>query len=146
MLTRLLSTVAKKQIISVTPSAWQKLNNISNNSGNPNFLFSANGGGCNGFKYILEQTDVSEIEGCSLVENPDSQTAELTAVIAIEPVSEFLLIGTKIDYVSDDFDNKFVYAPDKNLATSCGCGVSFSPTETSAPPKNSKITKKLQKK
>ena len=42
------------------------------------------------------------------------------------------LLGTTIDYVREDyseniFESKFVYIPDKNMATSCGCGVSFTP-------------------
>ena len=42
------------------------------------------------------------------------------------------LLGTKIDYIKEDFskgqyENKFVYEVDKELMTSCGCGVSFSP-------------------
>ena len=50
--------------------------------------------------------------------------------IVIDPMAEMLIIGTTIDYVSEDyvkgvFENKFVFTPDKNLATSCGCGVSF---------------------
>ena len=42
------------------------------------------------------------------------------------------LLGTKIDYVNEDYsqgvyESKFIFEPDKDLATSCGCGVSFSP-------------------
>ena len=50
----------------------------------------------------------------------------------IEPKSEFLLFGTTIDYIFENhekgiFESKFVYIPDKNLASLCGCGVSFNP-------------------
>ena len=42
------------------------------------------------------------------------------------------LIGTTIDYESEDFEkgrfeSKFTFTPDKDFATSCGCGVSFNP-------------------
>ena len=42
------------------------------------------------------------------------------------------LIGTTIDYINEDFskgvfENKFVYKIDRELASSCGCGVSFMP-------------------
>ena len=42
------------------------------------------------------------------------------------------LIGTKIDYINENyskniFESKFIFTPDKNFATSCGCGVSFNP-------------------
>ena len=31
------------------------------------------------------------------------------------------------DYAKDIFESKFIFSPDKELASSCGCGVSFSP-------------------
>ena len=42
------------------------------------------------------------------------------------------LFGTKIDFIKEDynkniFESKFIFIPDKNLATSCGCGISFNP-------------------
>ena len=45
---------------------------------------------------------------------------------------EIYLIGTTIDYQFEDvkkgiYDSKFIFTPDKKIATSCGCGVSFSP-------------------
>ena len=56
--------------------------------------------------------------------------------IIIDPLSEMLLLGTNIDYVSEDYDknifeSKFIFTPYKKLATSCGCGVSFSPRNMS---------------
>ena len=39
-------------------------------------------------------------------------------------------MGTTIDFITEDyskniFENKFTFTPQKNLATSCGCGISF---------------------
>ena len=52
--------------------------------------------------------------------------------LVIEPLSEMLLLGTTIDYIEEDYSNdiyesKFIYTPQKDKATSCGCGISFSP-------------------
>ena len=52
--------------------------------------------------------------------------------IFIDPLSEIYLFGTTIDYIYENYDksifeNKFIFLPDKDIATSCGCGVSFSP-------------------
>ena len=52
--------------------------------------------------------------------------------VYIDPVSEMYLLGTTIDYMKEDYskkiyENKFIYEVDKNLMTSCGCGISFSP-------------------
>ena len=54
----------------------------------------------------------------------------------IDPVSEDLLVGTTIDFQEEDyergiFSSKFTFTPDKDLASACGCGVSFSRRETS---------------
>ena len=50
----------------------------------------------------------------------------------IDPMSEMFLLGTTIDYIEEDYqkgiyESKFVYKADKDIATNCGCGVSFSP-------------------
>ena len=42
------------------------------------------------------------------------------------------LLGTTIDYISEDYskgqyESKFVFNVDKKFASSCGCGISFSP-------------------
>ena len=52
--------------------------------------------------------------------------------LVIDPLSEMYLIGTTIDYINEDFEkgvfeNKFIFLADKNMATSCGCGTSFTP-------------------
>ena len=51
--------------------------------------------------------------------------------IYIDSMAEFYVIGTTIDYIKEDFNNnifesKFLFTPDKSLATNCGCGISFS--------------------
>ena len=105
---------------------------ISTNSLINNFFFSASSGGCNGFNYNLELLNNSEYEIIkenkikpSIIKNNDLK-------LVIDPHSEMLLFGTTIDYVKEDFkkgifENKFIYIPDKNLATPCGCGISFNP-------------------
>ena len=52
--------------------------------------------------------------------------------IYIDPLSEMYLLGTTIDYVNEDYtkgqlESKFVFEVDKDLMSSCGCGISFSP-------------------
>ena len=52
--------------------------------------------------------------------------------LVIDPMVEMYLLGTKIDYIYEDynksiFESKFIFEPDKNLASICGCGVSFAP-------------------
>lgn len=59
----------------------------------------------------------------------------------MDPIVEIFLIETTIDYISQDYDknifeNKFIFIPDKDFATSCGCGISFFPKINHALPDN----------
>ena len=109
------------------------MNNIIKSQNAKGFLFSAVSGGCNGLNYNLElikdQTQIDKITSEKIkytkIENNDVK-------FYIDPLSEMFLIGTNIDWVAEDysrgiFENKFIFEPDKELATSCGCGISFHP-------------------
>jgi len=115
-------------IITVTKSAWSKMGQIIKSNTNYGFLFSINSGGCNGFNYELSTIDkrvYDDLVKPNILEYEDIK-------LAVDPLAEIYLLGTTIDYVKEDyskniFESKFVYIPDKNIATSCGCGVSFNP-------------------
>ena len=121
-------------IINITKSAWSKLGQIIKAQGAQGaqgtyvFLFSASSGGCNGFNYDLSTIDKREFKELikpNILEHED-------IIFAVDPLAEMYLLGTTIDYVKEDyskniFESKFVFIPDKNMATSCGCGVSFNP-------------------
>ena len=123
MIKRFISTLSK-QPINITEPAWTKIKDIINANNSKAMLFSAKGGGCNGFNYNLETIN-EEIKNSSLLENDNYK-------VFVDPITEMYLLNTTIDYIKEDynkgiFESKFVYIPDKDLATSCGCGVSFSP-------------------
>ena len=128
---RLFSTI-KKAPITITDNAWNKMSEILKNNKNYSFLFSAKGGGCNGFNYNLEsinKKEFDEMRKMSVLENNSTK-------LIIDPMSEFLLLGTNIDYIKEDyskniFESKFIFTPQKNLASTCGCGVSFTPKKFS---------------
>ena len=120
-----------KQIITITQKAFSKMNTIMKKSNNKNgFLFGVNSGGCNGFNFDLKLIDTTELnEIKKLKPNIISQD---NVNVFVDPLSEIYLFGTTIDYTEEDFskgifENKFVYKVNKELATSCGCGVSCNP-------------------
>ena len=134
MIKRLFTTNIKYPI-SVTSGAWSKMTSIIETQGKDifGFVFSASSGGCNGFNYNLK-----------LLNNDDYNTdyhkfskrlsvmEENNTKLVIDPLSEMYLIGTTIDYINEDFEkgvfeNKFIFLADKKIATSCGCGTSFTP-------------------
>ena len=50
--------------------------------------------------------------------------------VYIDPLSEMYLLGTNIDYIPEDYskgiyESKFSFNPNKDLAGTCGCGISF---------------------
>ena len=117
-----------RNFINVTNNAWKKIKEIQTISGNNNgFLFSVTSGGCNGFNYdfkLITEQPKFKLKP-TIVQNKDCK-------ITIDPTCEMFLLGTTIDYEKEDFaksiyESKFLFKPDKKIATSCGCGVSFSP-------------------
>ena len=119
--------------ISITDSAWKKMTEIISKKKNTvSFLFSAVSGGCNGFNYDLQLLTKEELNNLNKNKITPIVIKNNNSKIIIDPLSEMLLLGTTIDYISENytkgiFENKFVFEPDKNKATSCGCGVSFNP-------------------
>ena len=127
------TNILKKPIINITENAWNKIININKKvTKNNGFLFSAKTGGCNGFNYnfnILKDDEFIEINKGKLKPN---YVEKHNIKVYVDPFSEFYLLGTKIDYVQENiekniFENKFTFTPDKKKASTCGCGVSFSP-------------------
>lgn len=131
MIKRLFST-AKKFPIIVTDNAWDKMSEIMNKKKSIGFLFSVTSGGCNGFNYDFNLMGVNKYH--ELMNNKRKTTIieKNNIKIFIDPIAEMYLFGTTIEHISEDyekglFENKFVFLPDKNLASSCGCGISFTP-------------------
>tara|TARA_B100000686_G_C16487258_1_gene810263 strand:+ start:332 stop:721 length:390 start_codon:yes stop_codon:yes gene_type:complete len=118
--------------IKVTRAAWAKMREILHISKNKyGFVYSATSGGCNGFNFDLGLLDkdfyekITKTKFHTIIANKDAK-------LYVDPVAEMHLLGTKIDYVTEDFskghfENKFIYEIDKDRMTSCGCGVSFMP-------------------
>tara|TARA_Y100000589_G_C26887803_1_gene520768 strand:- start:182 stop:565 length:384 start_codon:yes stop_codon:yes gene_type:complete len=124
----MIKNIINKDIIKVTNSAWKKIDFIAKTSNNKQgMLFSVQGGGCNGFNYKLNliDEDIKNLDKYSFVKNGNNK-------VFVDPIAEIYLIGTTIDYISEDFskgiyENKFKFIPEKDRASTCGCGVSFSP-------------------
>jgi len=124
----MIKNIINKDIIKVTNSAWKKIDFIVKTSNNKHgMLFSVQGGGCNGFNYKLNviTEDVKILDKYTFVKNGNNK-------VFVDPVAEIYLIGTTIDYINEDFskgiyENKFKFIPEKDRASTCGCGVSFSP-------------------
>jgi len=75
------------------------------------------GGGCSGFKYLLEFVSES---------SPKDRVIEVQGVtLYIDPKSYLYLMGTEIDYVNELNQSGFKFV-NPNAKRTCGCGESFS--------------------
>ena len=63
--------MSKKQIISITKSACQKLTNIAQETNTQHIRFYVKGGGCNGFNYSLKPFNGKIEKGDELVNFPE---------------------------------------------------------------------------
>lgn len=138
---RLLTGSSAKAGITVTSNAWNKMAEIINSQKAYSFVFSAVGGGCSGYNYDLQLLDIDQHQRlyddfssssafpCTVLQGPNNR-----GLLLIDPLSEVSLLGTTIDYVTEDyrkgmFENKFVFIADATMASTCGCGISFTPKE-----------------
>tara|TARA_B100000768_G_scaffold180986_1_gene202440 strand:- start:950 stop:1357 length:408 start_codon:yes stop_codon:yes gene_type:complete len=131
---RYLSTLKINKVIplNVTKNAWDKMRNIIHNENAYCFYLSAKSGGCNGFSYDLKLFNQNEYDKTIFLQKNVNVIKNENIKLYIDPLSEMLLIGTTIDFINEDykrgvFENKFTFTPDKKIASSCGCGVSFNP-------------------
>ena len=127
--------------IQITKNAWTKIREILHVTKNKyGMIYSASSGGCNGFNFELDLVSedlyktIHQNKFLTILTEPEGDKIK-GAKVYIDPLSEMYLLGTKIDYMKEDYskkiyENKFIFEVDKNLMTSCGCGVSFSPKNT----------------
>jgi iron-sulfur cluster assembly accessory protein len=121
-----------KPVITVSKSAWDKMSSVLKAQNRRAFLFSAEGGGCNGYNYSLATVGDKEYKSLHEGKVRPIRIVDTNSSVLVDPLSEMLLLGTHIDYVPEDFssnifESKFTFTQNKDIATSCGCGVSFSP-------------------
>jgi iron-sulfur cluster insertion protein len=104
--------------LTLSPTAAQRLHDLSKAEGHPVMLrVAVEGGGCSGFQYQFD-----------LVSEPksDDLRVELDGAAAlVDEMSLILLKGSVIDYV-DELAGAEFRIRNPNAKSSCGCGVSFS--------------------
>jgi iron-sulfur cluster assembly accessory protein len=134
MIKRTLSILSRNAPLIITSSAWDKMENILSKNKDYAFLFSAKGGGCNGFNYNLETIARNNYDELTEEKIKPIVLTEDKIKLILDPSSEMLVLGTTINYINEDYskniyESRFVYTPQKDKATSCGCGISFSPKD-----------------
>jgi len=107
-----------KQAMTLTDAAADRLKNIMSTRAEPSSALrvGVRSGGCSGMAYTMEF--VAE-------PGPHDEVVEDKGVtVLIEPKAIMYLIGTEMDFVSENLQSGFVFN-NPNEKGRCGCGESF---------------------
>ena len=135
--------------VHVTETAARRIDQIIAEHGfdpaNMKLRVGVKGGGCSGFNYTLDLTEVQkdsdEVWNFTYARAPQTEAAEngggtatatatdasgtFTVTVVCDPKSYLYLNGTTIDYKDEIMGSGFVFN-NPNATATCGCGSSFS--------------------
>lgn len=107
--------LAKRQVLSLTPAAAERVQAIMAQSQKPFLRVGVKNGGCAGMEYVLDYADAAE---------PLDEMVEDRGVrILIKANALLFLIGSTIDYEATRLSARFVFR-NPNQTDACGCGES----------------------
>ncbi|USP73879.1 uncharacterized protein yc1106_01153 [Curvularia clavata] len=114
----------KPMMISIAPRASNRLYKISRGDNNPNLALrvTIESGGCHGFQYLMDLTDLSK--------NPPTEEdtvfeGEKGEKVVVDEPSLELLNGSTVDYTMELIGSQFKITGIPGATSSCGCGTSF---------------------
>ncbi|KAF1837358.1 hypothetical protein BDW02DRAFT_163366 [Decorospora gaudefroyi] len=110
--------------ISIAPRASNRLHKIATADNNPNLALrvSVESGGCHGFQYLMDLTDLSKSPPTE--EDTVFEGEQGEKVVVDEPSLE-LLNGSTVDYTMELIGSQFKISGIPGATSSCGCGTSF---------------------
>lgn len=110
--------MSKKQVMQLTDNAAEQVKTLLAQRGKPSMgiRVGIKSGGCSGLKYFVEYADEK---------NPfDEIIQDKGVTILIDPKALMYLLGTQMDFVSEQFKSGFTFT-NPNEKGKCGCGSSF---------------------
>lgn len=110
--------MSKKQVMQLTDNAAEQVKTLLAQRGKPSMgiRVGVKSGGCSGLKYFVEYADEK---------NPfDEIIQDKGVTILIDPKALMYLLGTQMDFVSEQFKSGFTFT-NPNEKGKCGCGSSF---------------------
>ena len=112
------SSPQNKQVMALTDRAINEVRNLLKKRGKPSvgIRIGVKSGGCSGLKYFVEYADEKG--------KYDEVVQEQDITILIDPKALMYLLGTQMDYVSEQFKSGFTFS-NPNEKGKCGCGSSF---------------------
>ncbi len=115
-------------MIHISNNAAQEIKRIQLSQQKPDSVLrlTVKEGGCSGLFYAF-QLDVSAPEENSATQETQLQFESNGIAIVVDRQSYVYLEGIKLDYSEDLMGGGFRFE-NPNVSSSCGCGISFSPT------------------
>lgn len=109
----------KKHVMSLTDAAVHQVQALLAKRDKPSagIRVGVKSGGCSGMKYFVEYADEKN--------QFDEVIQEKGVTVFIDPKALMYLIGTKMDYIEEQFKSGFTFT-NPNQKGQCGCGSSFS--------------------
>lgn len=90
---------------------------------------TVDGGGCSGFQYGFQLEDWEGKPSVEVLQEDDKLFQKDGAYVIVDDISLAYISGSKVDYIEEMISCSFQVRENPNSATSCGCGVSFSPKQ-----------------
>ena len=118
-----MSNISSK-MISVTPKAIARLENLINNSKAKAIKIGVENGGCAGMAYTMDYVTDLDVEG-EIIEIND-------ITILIDNSAILFLLGTELDYEETKIKSGFVFNK-PNQTDACGCGESVTVQKADVP-------------
>ncbi|KAH7077752.1 hypothetical protein BKA63DRAFT_271320 [Paraphoma chrysanthemicola] len=114
----------KPMHISISPRASNRLHAISSGDNNPNLALrvSIESGGCHGFQYLMDLTD---LEKSPVSEEDTVFQGDKGEKVVVDEASLELLNGSTVDYTMELIGSQFKITGIPGATSSCGCGTSF---------------------
>jgi iron-sulfur cluster assembly accessory protein len=114
----------KPMHIAISPRASNRLHSISSGDNNPNLALrvSIESGGCHGFQYLMDLTDLAKSPA---TEEDTVFQGEKGEKVIVDESSLELLNGSTVDYTMELIGSQFKITGIPGATSSCGCGTSF---------------------
>ena len=121
-----MKNITKNNLLSLTPRAIERLQDINKNSSNDNVAvkLGVKNGGCAGMAYTMDY--INEVSQNDEVIKIDDIT------LVIDPKAILFLLGTEMDYEESTLNSGFIFN-NPNQTDACGCGESVTLVEAEIP-------------
>ena len=121
-----MENITKNNLLSLTPSAIERLRDINKSSSNDNVAvkLGVKNGGCAGMAYTMDY--INEVSQNDEVIKIDDIT------LVIDPKAILFLLGTEMDYEESTLNSGFIFN-NPNQTDACGCGESVTLVEAEIP-------------